>query len=154
MKFIQNLIGGLAGAITLNLLHETIRRFDPDAPRVDLVGEEALNKAIEAAGGEALEGKALYAATLAGDILSNALYYSAIGTGKDRRLLARGILIGASGGIGALKFTRPMKLHDEPITQSQKTKWMTVAYYLAGGLVTATVIKALRAKKTEFGFVA
>jgi hypothetical protein len=33
----KNLIGGLAGALALNLLHETYKQFDSKAPRVDLV---------------------------------------------------------------------------------------------------------------------
>jgi len=144
MKLIQNLIGGLAGAVALNLLHETIRHFDPNAPRIDLIGEEGLNKAIETAGGPALEGNSLYAATLAGDIVSNSLYYSAIGTAKDKHLVARGALVGIAAGIGALQLTKPMGLEDTPVTRTPKTKWMTVGYYLVGGLVAAFVIKGLR----------
>jgi hypothetical protein len=44
MRLINSLIGGFAGAIALNILHETVKRYYDKAPRVDLVGEEALEK--------------------------------------------------------------------------------------------------------------
>ena len=47
MKFIHNLIGGLAGAVALNIIHEVARKLDPDAPQVQLVGEEALSSLLQ-----------------------------------------------------------------------------------------------------------
>src|SRR3954469_22306399 len=104
MKIIKNIIGGLAGAVALNIVHETVKRFDHDAPRVDLVGEEALNKLLESSGARPLRGNGLFAATLAGDLLTNTLYYSLIG-GAKKRLLLRGMAHGAAAGIGALELT-------------------------------------------------
>jgi hypothetical protein len=144
MKIIMNLIGGLAGAVALNLLHEKVKRFDHDAPRVDLIGEEGLNKILETTGSDPLQGDALYAAALGGDLLSNALYYSLIGQGKKKHIIVRGIAYGAVAGLGALKLTKPMGLSDAPVTRTAKTKIMTVGYYLLGGFVTALTIKALR----------
>ena len=146
MKVITNITGGLAGALALNILHETIKRFDDNAPRIDLVGEEAISKGIERAGAKPLKGKSLYAATLAGDLLSNALYYSMIGLGRKDYLLLRGAAYGLSAGIGALELTKPLGLNDAPITRTNKTKVLTVAWYLFGGIVTALTIKALRNK--------
>ncbi|MET3979657.1 hypothetical protein ABIB62_002245 [Mucilaginibacter sp. UYP25] len=143
MRIIKNLLGGLAGAAALNLLHETVKRFDHDAPRVELVGEEAIVKGMEAIGKEPLSGDALYAATLAGDLLSNTFYYSLIGAGKQKNLLLRGIVYGAFAGFGAIKLTKPVGLSDAPITRTDKTKILTVAYYTFGGLVTALVIKSM-----------
>lgn len=148
MKIIKNIIGGLAGAIALNILHETVKRFEHDAPRVDLVGEEALNKGLEAVGSEPLEGYSLYAVTLAGDLLSNAFYYSLIGAGKRKYLILRGLGYGIAAGVGALKLTKPMGLNDAPVTRTEKTQVLTVAYYTLGGLVTALTTKALRSKTT------
>lgn len=146
MKIIKNIIGGVAGAVALNLLHETVKRFDHAAPRVDLIGEEALNKGLKAVGAETLAGDQLYTATLAADLISNAFYYSLIGGGKKKYLLARGAAYGVAAGIGALKLTSPMGLSDAPVTRTEKTRLLTVAYYTFGGLVTACVIKALRTK--------
>ncbi|WP_345104688.1 hypothetical protein [Mucilaginibacter panaciglaebae] len=146
MKLLKNIIGGLAGAAALNLLHETARRLDPETPRVDLVGEEALSKGLETLGIEPLTGNALYTATLAGDLLSNAFYYSMIGAGKRKYLVARGLAYGVAAGIGALKLTEPLGLNDVPVTRTQKTQLLTIAYYAFGGLVTAWVINGLRKK--------
>ena len=147
MKFLQNLAGGLAGAVVLSVLHETVRQFDKEAPRFDLVGEEALNKTIGLVGGEPLEGRELYAAALTGDIVGNAVYYSTIGAGKGHHLMRRGAVLGLAAGIGALKLTKALGSDTDPLVRSQKTELLTVCYYLAGGLVTASVIKAFRNKK-------
>jgi hypothetical protein len=142
MKIIQNIIGGLAGA--LNILHQVAKQFDHEAPRVDLVGEEALSKGMEAMGLTPPTGNALFAATLAGDLISNAAYYSTIGLGKSKYLLYHGAAHGLCAGIGALTLTKPMGLSDAPVTRTDKTKILTVAWYTFGGLVTGAVIKALR----------
>jgi hypothetical protein len=148
MKLFINFIGGLAGAVALSLLHETVRRLDQDAPRVDLVGEEGMNRLMKKAGAEPLEGKALYAATLAGDLVSNALFYSAIGTGNKKNLLLRGTTVGLSAGFRALRLTRKMGFDDAPITRTNKTRLLTIGYYLFGGIVTAVTIKTLRKRTT------
>lgn len=144
MKFMKNLIGGFAGAAALNILHESIRRVDHFAPRVDLVGAETLTKLAKAAGEEPLTGNARYAATLAGDLLSNALYYALIGAGSKKYLILRGITYGAAAGIGALTLTKPLGLRDAPVNRTKRTQGMTVAYYLLGGLVAALTIKTIR----------
>jgi hypothetical protein len=143
MKAVNNLIGGLAGAIALNIIHQVAKKIDHDAPRVDLVGEEAVKKGLKYAGIEPPKGDNLFATALAGDLISNAVYYSAIGVGKDKNLLFRGIAYGLSAGIGALTLTKPMGLSDAPITKTPQTKVMTVAWYLLGGIATALTIKAL-----------
>jgi hypothetical protein len=143
-KIVANLIGGLAGAAALNIIHQTVKQIDHDAPRVDLVGEEALNKVITSTGGTPLRGNVLFTATLAADLLSNAIYYSAIGFGKKKHLLWRGAGYGLAAG--ALQLTEPMGLSDAPITKTDKTKALTVAWYVLGGVVAALTIKALRKK--------
>lgn len=141
MKAINNISAGLAGAVVLNILHESAKRFFPNAPRVDLVGEEALSDILESAGIEPPKGNALYVATLAADVVSNALYYSLIGEGKKENVLLRGAGIGLAAGIGALTLTKPLGLNDAPVNRTNTTKALTVAWYLIGGLVTALVIK-------------
>src|ERR1700744_6475219 len=110
-KLLINLAGGLTGAVVLTLLHETVRRFDADAPRVDLVGEEGVNKMLEGFGTEPLQGNALYAATVSGDLLANGVYYSTIGQAKDEKLLLRGAVAGLAAGWGALSLTNKVGLN-------------------------------------------
>jgi hypothetical protein len=140
----HNLIGGFAGAVVLNIIHETLRRFYPDAPRIDLIGEQALSKLITGAGGTVPEGKTLYASTLGADLISNAAYFSLIGTGDSRNIVSRGLGLGLAAGVGAMGLTKPLGLDDEPVTKTTSTKLLTCAYYAVGGLVSALVIKKLR----------
>jgi hypothetical protein len=144
MKILHHIIGGLAGTVALNILHQAVKQFDHDAPRVDLVGEEALTKGMKAMGLTPPTGNALFVATLAGDLFSNAAYYSMIGLGKKKYLLYHGAAHGLCAGIGALTLTEPLGLSDAPVTRTDKTKLLTVAWYTFGGLVTAAVIKTLR----------
>jgi hypothetical protein len=147
MKWLQNLLGGLAGALALNILHESGKRLIPDAPRIDLVGEEALSKTMAWMGHEPPTGHKLFLATLGADVSSNALYYSMIGQGPAKHLLLRGTVLGLAAGIGALKLTEPAGLNDKPITRTTTSQVLTVALYLTGGLVAAVAIQALRGKK-------
>lgn len=140
----KNLIGGLAGAIALNLVHQLAKKMDPDAPEVDKIGEEALSKMITAVGYTPPVGRALFQATLASDIAANAIYYSLIGQGDKKHLVLRGAVFGAAAGIGALKLTKPLGLDDVPVNKSKKTQVMTVGWYLFGGLATALTIRALK----------
>ncbi|MBE9462364.1 hypothetical protein ACFP1I_11010 [Dyadobacter subterraneus] len=149
MKEIENIAGGLAGALALNVLHESYKRFDSEAPRVDLVGEEALTKTVESVGLKAPKGEKLFGLTLAADVVSNAMYFSAIGVGKKKHLLLRGAGYGLAAGLGAVFFTKPLGLDDTPVTKTNKTKILTVAWYLAGGLVTALTIQALKGKISD-----
>ena len=144
MKYAESIIGAMCGAVALNLFHETVKRFDHDAPRVDLIGEEDINKGLASVNMQPLKGNKLFTATLIGDLLSNGLYYSFIGFGDKEYMLFRGVGYGLAAGFSALLFTKPLGLSDAPVTRSVKTKFMTVSWYLFGGLVSAVTIKALQ----------
>jgi hypothetical protein len=146
-------LGGLAGAATLTLIHETVKRFDPKAPRMDLLGMMALSKIIRGLGGRTPEQKKLYAYTLAGDLLSNALYYSLVGMGRRKSILERGAALGLAAGLGALLLPKPLHLNEAYSNRSPRTQAMTVAYYLIGSLVAAALIKRLRKGKPSLKVV-
>ena len=148
MKLLQALVGGFAGAIALNLLHETARRVDSKAPRIDLLGEQALNKTLSAVKAPKLSGNKLYAATLAGDIVSNVLYYSLIGLGEQNNTWTKALTLGLTAGIGAIEVPKNIGLNDEPVTKTNKTKILTVAWYLFGAIVTASIINTMRKNDT------
>ena len=145
-KVFSSLIGGMAGAIALNILHQAVKQFDHAAPRVDLVGEEALSKGLEKIGVEPPSGDTLFAATMAADLISNAAYFSLIGFGKKRNLPYIGAVTGLVAGIGALTLTKPMGLRDAPVTRTNETKILTVAWYTFGGIIAGSAMKALRDK--------
>ncbi len=140
----KNILGGLAGAVALNILHETYKRIDAKAPRVDLIGEEVLTKITKQVGKEPPKGDNLYTATLSVDIVSNALYYSLIGFGKKKNIYLRAAVLGSAAGVGALTLTKPLGLSDAPVTRSIRTKALTIAWYLTGAMITAISIRAMK----------
>src|SRR4051812_22637742 len=133
----KNLLGGLAGALALNILHQTYKQYDSKAPRVDLVGEEALSKIIKSLGKHPPTGKSLYMTTLGADIVSNAVYYSLIRQGNLKNIIPRGIIFGTTAGVGAVSLPKPLGLGDAPVTRTATTKVLIVTWYLAGALVAA-----------------
>jgi hypothetical protein len=143
MKYKAAALGGLAGAVALNLLHEGVKRIDHSAPRIDLVGEEALTKIAKKTTGGTPTGKNRFLATLAADIFSNALYYSLSGLGKRKGTYQRSTALGLAAGIGALVVTPMIGLRDAPVSRTPRTKWMTVGYYLVGSFVAAGVMTLL-----------
>ncbi|MFC4211072.1 hypothetical protein ACFOWA_07765 [Pedobacter lithocola] len=139
----ENLISGLIGAVALNLLHEGLKH-KKGTPRIDLLGEEALTKILNVFD-VSIDGKSKrYQATLAGDIISNSLYYSLIGNGSSTFIWHRAILSGLTAGIGAVTLPVPMGLDEKPVAKTNQVKMLTIAYYLAGALVTATALKLIK----------
>lgn len=146
MNFAKSIIAGFAGAAALNILHESVRKFDREAPRMDLVGEEVVKKSAEAMKIEPPAGNKLYGITLAGDMVTNASYFAAIGMGGRKFILLRAIGAGISAGIAAIKAPKPMGLNEKHVANTDKREIMTVAYYVFGALVTAGVLTMLGKK--------
>jgi len=144
------LLAGLGGAVALNIIHESLKRAGDGMPRVDLLGEEALQKSLVCVGANPIEDEStLYKATLAADVVSNAVYYSLIGLGSKKYVWQRAIGLGIAAGIGALALPKPMGLNPEPVTKTRKAAGLTVAYYLAGALVTGLMVKLLYKEKVQ-----
>lgn len=139
----RSLLAGLAGAITTTLLHELIRKNVRNAPRLDLLGEEATAKTIKAAGVTPPAGDNLYWTSLVSDIVTNTFYYSMVGLKKQSPVRA-GIGLGVSAGVGAVQLPGKLGLAEEHTAGSQQKKLMTVALYAIGGLVAGTVMRKLR----------
>lgn len=138
MKTVNALACGLAGACMLTAIHEIMRRALPDAPRMDVLGMRAIEKLMHKADTEPpADDNKLHTWALLGDLISNSLYYSLAGTGKNVWL--RGALLGAGAGIGAVVLPGPLGLGGAPSARTTQTKAMTVGLYLAGGLVAAAV---------------
>jgi hypothetical protein len=144
MKAINALAGGLAGACVVTALHETIRRTVPNAPRMDLLGMRAIAKIMRKAGEEPPQDDELHTWALGGDIVSNSLYYSLVGTDKNAWL--RGAFLGAAAGIGGVLLPGPLGLGEAPSGRTTQTKAMTIGLYFVGGMVAAAVGRMLRKK--------
>ena len=146
MSKVKNLIAGAAGAIALNVLHETLKKESDDVPRVDLLGEDAVQKVLKYFGSSVPDKASLYKTTLAGDLISNTLYYSLIGAGNQKYLWPKAVFLGLTAGIGAVKLPEPMGLDPEPVTKSDQVKVLTVGYYIFGAIVTGLVLNLLNKK--------
>lgn len=142
-----NLVAGLSGAIALNLLHETLKKKNNSMPRVDLLGEDALQKTLHYFGGHIDQKDDLYKATLAGDVIGNTLYYSLIGAGGTKNIWPKAIALGLSAGIGAVTLPEPMGLDPEPVNKNDQVRLLTVGYYLFGAIITGLVLQAFGHQK-------
>ena len=140
----RSLGSGLAGAVALNVLHEIARQFIPDAPRADLLGMRSIAKGFKAVGEQPPRHDELYGLAMAGDVASNAIYYSLVGAGDKQPVLA-GAALGVLAGIGAVTLPGPMGLGEKPTKRTPATAAMTVGWYLFGGLVAGAVYKRLKA---------
>ena len=147
MKATTALAGGLAGAATITLLHESIKKVVPEAPRMDRLGMQAISKGLKKTGNKVPAENALYAITMAGDLISNALYYSAAGIGSEKNIWVRSSILGLAAGLGAVLLPKPMGLNNRHSDRTIATQVMTVGLYVTGALVTTAVIKLLNKKK-------
>jgi hypothetical protein len=143
----RSLGSGLAGAIALTALHETVRQFVPEAPRADLLGMRAIAKGYQKAGEQPPSEDKLYPMAMVGDIASNALYYSLLGTYSKRPILT-GTALGLLAGIGAVVLPGPMGLGEKPTKRTTATAAMTIGWYLFGGLVAGALYDRLRQPTT------
>jgi hypothetical protein len=149
MKPIAALGGGLAGACAVSLIHETLKHIVPEAPRMDLLGMDAISKGLKASGRDVPGSKALFTMALAGDIVSNSLYYSLAGIGKEENVWVRSSLLGLTAGAGAVFLPDVLGLNGKHSNKSTSTKLMTVGLYVAGALLTTAVMKLLEKKEKK-----
>lgn len=143
MRVLSAIGGGLAGATTLNILHEFTRRFDKDAPRMDLMGMDALSKGLRKAGQPVPDQDSLYKLTLAGDLISNTFYYSLAAAGKKKYVIPKGTFLGLAAGLGALFLPEQLGLNPVHSNKNIKTQLLTTSFYLIGGLVASFVAKKI-----------
>ena len=144
---IKSTIGGLAGACALTLLNESVKKLDKDAPRMDLLGMNAVARLMK--GNSILTQTAgkLFPVALASDLVSNSLYYSMADTDTRKQTLIRGALLGLGAGVGAVTLPKTLGLNEEATTRTMKTKVLTVTWYLIGGLVAAAAMNMMNKKR-------
>ena len=127
---------GLVGAVVLTAVHETARHVIPaTAPRMDLLGMRGLRKLLGQVNAPQPDHATAFNLTMAGDLLSNGLYYSLVGT--DENAWQRGTVLGLAAGVGGVSLPGPLGLGKAPSNRTPQTKLMTVAWYLLGGLAAA-----------------
>jgi len=149
MKTIASLGGGLAGACAVTLLHESVRKIVPKAPRMDLLGMNAISKGLNAAGIKTPTGNKLYSLALAGDIISNSMYYALAGTGNEKNIWLKSSLLGLAAGVAAITLPEPLGLDGKHSNRTAETRLMTVGLYVAGALVATGIMKLLARRKDK-----
>jgi hypothetical protein len=147
MRTLYALEGGVAGAAVLTIIHESLKKAIPGAPRMDLLGMNAMAKGLRVIGAKTPQERKLYGWSLTGDIISNSIFYSFAGIGKKENAIARGAALGLVAGLGAVLLPKPMGLEQRHSARSMETKLMTVGLYVVGGLVAAAVMRLLDKKK-------
>lgn len=149
MKVLNAIEGGVVGAAAITLIHESIKRVIPNAPRMDLLGMQAMGKGLKGMGARVPNDRKLYTLSLTGDLLSNAIFYSLAGIGKREHALARGAALGLAAGLGAVLLPGPMGLNANYSSRKLSTSLLTVGLYVVGGLVAAGVMKLVEKKKKK-----
>lgn len=134
-------IGGLAGAVALTLLNQTISKVSPNAPRLDLLGENAVAKLLKGSGPLPTVVQKFF--PLAGDLVSNSLFYSMARGNNSSNTFMRGAALGLAAGVGAIVIPKQLGLTPQHTNKTTETKLMTIGWYVVGGLVAALVINAL-----------
>ena len=141
-----SMMAGVTGAGALTLVHQVARSMTPHAPRMDVLGMRAVARGAHRLGKQPPTGRALYRATLAGDLLSNAAYYSAVALGGQYAVQA-GAALGLAAGFGALALPPVIGLGRPPHVHAWSNRLMTVAWYMMGGLVAGASYKAIQRQR-------
>lgn len=149
MKTLTALGGGLAGACAVSLVHETVRRVVPEAPRMDRLGMQAISKGLHKAGMKSPSSSALFTWALVGDLVTNALYYSMAGIGNEKNAWRKAAALGLAAGVGAVLLPKPLGLNPEHSNKTTTTKLLTIGLYVAGALITTGVMKMMSRRKMK-----
>ncbi|MBC7390396.1 MAG: hypothetical protein H7329_14360 [Opitutaceae bacterium] len=143
MKTGKAIGSGLLGALAVSLVHESLRRFLPKAPRMDKLGMQAISVILEKAGHTPPSENELYLIAMVGDIISNGIYYSIAGSDSSKKTIIKGALLGAAAGVGAIVLPGPLGLNKEYSNKTMQTKSITFGLYLFGGILTSVLMNKM-----------
>ncbi len=141
--------GGVVGATVLTILHEVIRHFDEEAPRMDKLGMQAFGKFLQSIDLKVPEKDQLFIITTLFELLANTLFYGMAGAGGKHHAWQRGALLGLAAGIGAVALPEHLGLVESANSKKPRTKLMTIGMYLIGGIVTAEVSRRLEERRSR-----
>jgi len=131
----------------MTILHESVKKVVPKAPRLDLLGQQALSKGLQKAGTRVPKQQSLYTLSLAGDLLANTVYYSLSNLGAPKNIWLRSTVFGVVAGVSAILLPKPLGLDEKYSNKTLSTKFMTIGLYVTGALVSAAVVKLMERKK-------
>jgi hypothetical protein len=140
-RLTRSLASGAVGALALTTIHQGARGYFRYAPRMDVVAMRGLRRILP--GAEA-ETRRLYQLALAGDLVSNSLYYALIAAPTRRETWSRAAALGTAAGLGALLIPERIGLGAPPDSHRRANQVMTVGWYLAGALAAAAAATLIR----------
>ena len=143
MKLLHAFGAGLAGAVVLTVTHQVLQKLVADAPRMDLMGEEALQKIADKTGKKLPKGNR-DSITMAADIVGNGLYYALAAIGKPKNAALRASLLGLAAGVGGVLLPKPLRLTNAYSNRTLTTRLLTMAIYTLGGLISGKITSALQ----------
>lgn len=140
MKPLAALDAGFTGAASLTLVHEFIKRTLTDAPRMDLLGMNALAKTFKVPYSTIKNNPNVFDLTLLGEIITNSIYYSITATG-DKNVLSKGFTAGALAGVAAAVLPEHLGLNKNYSNRTRTTTALTIGLYTLGGIIAAYTYK-------------
>jgi hypothetical protein len=135
------LISGFIGAASLTLIHQSLRLFSKNSPKVDLLGSEIIKNVIKKIGLNPPKKNTLYAMSLVGDILFNSIYYS---LSSGRKYLAKGVSLGSIAGLGVISIPQLFNYQKKYNAKNLEQKVLAILVYLTGGLTSSLSYNLLR----------
>lgn len=133
---------GLAGAVTVTALNETLRHQYLQAPRLQLLGMRTVREGARYGGLSRPSRKTQYQVGLGGDLIGNTMWYGLVRVGRYPRPVLRGLILGALAGISTVATARQTRFPRRAVGFTPKVQAMTIGYYTAGGLVAGLVGRA------------
>jgi hypothetical protein len=135
----RSLTSGVAGALALTAVHELGRRRLENAPRMDQVAMRGLRRILP---GEQRDPGRLHRLALAGDLVSNSLYYSVIAAPTRKATWMRAAVLGTAAGLCALLLPERLGLGAPENSEKRSNQVMTIGWYLAGAVAAALIATA------------
>ena len=149
-KLTSALEGGLAGAATISLLRDTLKKINGHSSHINLFDGKNLQKRLKKSGSKKPLKAAKKYINLAGDLLGSTAFLGLSSLSKKKNALLRGALLGTAAGIGSvwLREDDDTKVGSENEKDNFLTKALEVSLYTIGGMIASKVIeKSVKKRK-------
>jgi hypothetical protein len=160
MKLASALEGGLAGATTISLIGETLRKIDGKPSGGQVISGKKLKKRFRKASSKKPMQATKQYIQLAGDLLGSTAFLGFSSLTKKKNAMLRGALLGTAAGLGAVflndlthdKKTDHTNGHEGfpstmQATDSHLQKLLEVGLFTLGGLIAGKLVQSTGKKK-------